>query len=55
MSHRVKPTLVSRTARSIFLRRLAPIFLRPIQIAGSIFTNWRIMSHFRQVYGVVGL
>src|SRR5215467_7811079 len=28
---------------------LAPIFHRPIQIAGSIFANWRVMSHFRQV------
>ena len=34
---------------------LAPIFHRPIQIAGSIFANWRVMSHFRQVQGAVGL
>jgi hypothetical protein len=34
---------------------LAPIFHKPIQIAGSIFINWQIISHFRQVHGVVGL
>jgi len=34
---------------------LAPIFHRPIQIVGSIFANWRVMSHFRQVHGAVGL
>jgi hypothetical protein len=33
---------------------LAPIFHRPIQIAGSIFANWPIMSHFRQVHRAVG-
>ena len=36
-------------------RELAPIFHRPIQIVGSIFANWRVMSHFRQVHGAVGL
>ena len=35
--------------------RLTPIFHRPIQIVGSIFANWRVMSHFRQVHGAVGL
>jgi hypothetical protein len=34
---------------------LTPIFHKPIQIAGSIFINWQIISHFRQVHGVVGL
>jgi hypothetical protein len=35
--------------------QLTPIFHKPIQIAGSIFINWQIISHFRQVHGVVGL
>jgi hypothetical protein len=26
-----------------------------IQIVNSIFANWRVMSHFRQVHGAVGL
>ena len=34
---------------------LAPIFHRPIQIAGSIFANRPIMSHFGQVHGAVCL
>ena len=38
-----------------FKASLAPIFQRPIQIAGSICVNWQIMSHFRQLHGVVGL
>ena len=37
------------------ITELAPIFHKPIQIAGSIFINWQIISHFRQVHGVVGL
>ena len=34
---------------------LTPIFHRPIQIAGSIFANRPIMSHFGQVHGAVCL